>query len=119
VLKSQEAAIAAVKPGVSFALVMKAAADVLEAEGFSPGKYMPHGLSHPIGMTTHDVGSLNPLDVGVVFTIEPGIYDRETGIGVRIEDVIAVTESGADVLSRDCPKKVEEIEAIVGKAQRQ
>jgi Xaa-Pro aminopeptidase len=115
VLRAQEAAIAAVKPGVPFSAVSKAAADVLRAEGFPPEKYMPHGLSHPIGLATHDVGKIDPLVPGVVFTIEPGIYDRESGIGVRIEDVIAVTESGCESLSAGAPKSVQAIEAIVGR----
>lgn len=115
VLKAQEAAIAAVKPGVNFGVVNRAALESLQADGFAPMQYMPHGLSHPIGMSTHDVGGLGRLEPGLVFTIEPGIYDRASGIGVRIEDVIAVTGSGADVLSRDCPKSIEEIEAVVGR----
>jgi Xaa-Pro aminopeptidase len=119
VLKAQEAAIAAVKPGVAFGVVNKAAMDSLQADGFPQMKYMPHGLSHAIGMSTHDVGGIGKLEPGVVFTIEPGIYDRESGIGVRIEDVIAVTETGADVLSRDCPKTLDEIESVVGKRLRQ
>lgn len=117
VLKAQEAAIAKVKAGVSFMEVNEAAAQVLQAEGFPPDKYMPHGLSHTIGMSTHDVGSLMTLDEGLVFTIEPGVYDSESGIGVRIEDVIAVTKDGYDNLSKDAPKTVAEIEAIVGKAR--
>lgn len=121
VLKAQEAAIAKVRPGVSFGEVNEAAATALAEAGFSPMKYMPHGLSHTIGMSTHDVAGMElmtaPLEPGVVFTIEPGVYDKESGIGVRIEDVIAVTKDGFDNLSKDAPKTVAEIEAIVGKAR--
>jgi Xaa-Pro aminopeptidase len=118
VLHAQEAGIAAVKPGVSFMEVNKAAMETLQKEGFSPFQYMPHGLSHPIGMTTHDVGGLGRLEPGMVFTVEPGIYDAKSGIGVRIEDVVAVTKDGVDVLSKDAPKQVAELEAIVGKPQK-
>jgi Xaa-Pro aminopeptidase len=48
-----------------------------------------------------------------VFTIEPGVYDKATGIGVRIEDVILVTEDGCEILSADCPKEREAIEALM------
>jgi Xaa-Pro aminopeptidase len=116
VLKAQEAAIAKVRPGASFGEVNQAAMDSLMESGFNPAQYMYHGLSHSIGMTTHDVCGIGPkLEVGEVFTIEPGIYDRESGIGVRIEDVIAVTAEGYDNLSKDAPKTVAEIEALVGK----
>ena len=96
VLHAQEAAIAKVKPGVSFLEVNNAAMQTLMKEGFPPGPppkgYMGHGLSHSIGMTTHDVGDFSILEPGMVFTIEPGVYDPKSGIGVRIEDVVAVTD---------------------------
>ncbi|MBI3817159.1 MAG: aminopeptidase P N-terminal domain-containing protein [Planctomycetes bacterium] len=117
VQKAQQAAIDKVHPGASWNEVNQAAMNVLREEGFAPEKYMPHGLSHTIGMTTHDVGWVDPMEPGVVFTIEPGIYDKESGIGVRIEDVIAVTKDGYDNLSKDAPRGVAEIEAIVGKAR--
>lgn len=117
VLKAQEAAIAVVKPGALFRDVEAAASRSLIESGFEPARYMWHGLSHSIGMSTHDVCGIGPkLAVGEVFTIEPGIYDRESGIGVRIEDVIVVTADGHDNLSKDAPKTVAEIEAITGRA---
>ena len=118
VQRAQEAAIAKVRPGVKYMDLERAASEVLEAAGFPRMKYMPHSLSHTIGLATHDVGRIDPIVPGVVFTIEPGIYDAESGIGVRIEDVIAVTETGCDNLSASAPRKIEEIEAIVGRAAR-
>lgn len=91
-------------------------------------RYMPHGTSHWIGLDVHDVGDYfdknnKPLklEVGNVLTIEPGLYFRKDdrsvpkrlrGIGVRIEDDVAVSSKGHDVLSLACPKTVEEIEAL-------
>ena len=53
------------------------------------------------------------LQPGVVFTIEPGVYEPETGIGIRIEDVVAVTEDGCEVLTAGVPKDREAVEALV------
>jgi len=91
-------------------------------------RYMPHGTSHWLGIDVHDCGSYYddkekplPLEVGNVLTIEPGLYfashDRSVskkyrGIGVRIEDDVAVTRSGHWVLTENCPKEIEEIEAL-------
>jgi Xaa-Pro aminopeptidase len=63
-------------------------------------------------MDVHDVGgSLSvPLRPGMVFTIEPGIYIPEEELGVRIEDDILVTETGAEVLSAAAPRKAEDVE---------
>jgi Xaa-Pro aminopeptidase len=65
-------------------------------------------------MAVHDPGKMGgELRPGMIFTIEPGVYDKETGIGVRIEDVVLVTEEGCEVLSADCPKSRAEIEALM------
>jgi Xaa-Pro aminopeptidase len=93
-------------------------------------KFFMHGTGHWLGIDVHDVGAYarngeksRPLEAGMVFTIEPGIYfhpEEEAcpadfrGIGVRIEDDVLVTETGCEVLSRDAPKEPEEIEEIVG-----
>ena len=90
-------------------------------------KYYPHSVAHWLGMDTHDtptVATSNPLKPGCVFTIEPGLYfpedDTEVpkglrGIGVRIEDDIAVTLDGkVEILSRDLPVDRSGIETLVG-----
>ena len=75
-------------------------------------KYFMHGTSHFIGLDTHDVGLWNaPIEAGMVFTCEPGIYIPEEGLGIRLEDDLVVQKSGAPFnLMADIPIEVEEIE---------
>lgn len=110
VLAAQEAAIAQVKAGARMRDVSGAATRVLRERGYQ----CPHGVSHSVGMAVHDPGGLGrTLKEGMVFTIEPGVYDSATGIGVRIEDVILVTKEGCEILSADCPKSRGAIEALM------
>ena len=114
VLAAQEAAIAAVRPGVTIRDVQKAAMDVIEERGMR--NLVRHGFFHFVGMEVHDVGGMRgELEAGMAFTIEPGLYEDETSIGIRIEDVVVVTEDGCINLSKGCPRDRKEIEAIVGK----
>ncbi|KAB2805390.1 aminopeptidase P family protein [Phaeocystidibacter luteus] len=74
-------------------------------------KYFMHGTSHYIGLDTHDVGLWTAdMQVGNVFTCEPGIYIPEENLGVRIEDDVVITENGLLNLTAGIPKEVEEIE---------
>lgn len=74
-------------------------------------KFFPHGTSHHIGLDVHDVGSPTmPVQEGMVFTVEPGIYIREEGIGVRLENDVVVTEDGVDDLMGDIPIEADAIE---------
>lgn len=75
-------------------------------------KYFMHGTSHFIGLDTHDVGLWNaPIESGMVFTCEPGIYIPEEGLGIRLEDDLVVQKSGAPFnLMADIPLEVDEIE---------
>ena len=67
-------------------------------------KYYPHSTSHFLGLDVHDVGDYNqPLEAGMVLTVEPGIYIPEEGIGVRIEEDVLITKTGAEVLSKNLP----------------
>jgi Xaa-Pro aminopeptidase len=89
-------------------------------------RFYLHGTSHWLGLDVHDVGAYTtggkarPLEPGMVITIEPGLYiaadaadvpDELRGIGVRIEDYIAITETGCVVLTSACPKQIAELEA--------
>ena len=75
-------------------------------------KYFMHGTSHFIGLDTHDVGLWNtPIEAGMVFTCEPGIYIPEEGLGIRLEDDLVVQQNGAPLnLMSEIPLEVEEIE---------
>jgi Xaa-Pro aminopeptidase len=68
-----------------------------------------------VGLQVHDANVDGPLEAGMVVTIEPGIYIPEENIGVRIEDVILVTENGAKLLSAALPREPDEIEKAVAK----
>jgi len=78
-------------------------------------KYFMHGTSHFLGLDTHDVGLWNePIQAGMVFTCEPGIYIPEEGIGIRLEDDLVVQKSGVPFnLMKDIPLEIEEIEDIM------
>jgi Xaa-Pro aminopeptidase len=78
-------------------------------------KYFMHGTSHFIGLDTHDVGLWNePIQAGMVFTCEPGIYIPEEGLGIRLEDDLVVQETGEPFnLMKDIPLQAEEIEDLM------
>ena len=132
VLGAQQAAIAAVKPGMMLGgrgenSLNRIAREYIQKKGEEMGEdlqpYILHGLGHYVGLQVHDVGSYGrPLEAGMIITIEPGIYIAAENLGVRIEDVILVTEDGYEVLSDDIPKTIAEIERILigqlGRTQR-
>ena len=78
-------------------------------------KYFMHGTSHFLGLDTHDVGLWHePIQAGMVFTCEPGIYIPEEGLGIRLEDDLVVQKSGSPFnLMKDIPLEAEEIEALM------
>lgn len=77
-------------------------------------KYFMHGTSHFLGLDVHDVGFFyEPMQAGMVFTCEPGIYIPEEGLGIRIENDILITEKGNDDLMKNIPIEVDEIEALM------
>jgi len=77
-------------------------------------KYFMHNVSHFLGLDVHDVGYFEtPYKPGMVFTVEPGIYIPEEGIGVRLENNIVVTEKGNLDLMKNIPVEIDEIEEIM------
>ena len=126
VLGAQRAAIAAIKPGMTIAKtsansIYTIAYDYINSHGKDLhgeplGKYFTHGLSHHVGLEVHDASDTTaPLEAGMVITVEPGVYIPEEKIGVRIEDVVLVTENGAKVLSAALPREPEEIERAIAR----
>ncbi|MEN0059165.1 MAG: aminopeptidase P family protein [Bdellovibrio sp.] len=94
-------------------------------------KYYPHGVGHWLGMDVHDAGLYfkkgepRPIEANMCFTIEPGLYipaddisapSKYRGIGIRIEDNIRVTLSGAENMTSSAPKEIADLEKIVGRA---
>ncbi len=102
VRRANEAAEALIRPGVLFSELDLAARKVIEDAGY--GEYFTHRLGHQIGLQDHEPGDVSsshaePVRVGQCFSIEPGIYIPGE-IGVRIEDLVIVTEDGAEILNR-------------------
>lgn len=109
VLRAQQAAFDLVKPGAIYEDLDKAARKVIDDAGY--GDYFIHGLGHFVGLDVHDAGAYHePLQVGMVITLEPGIYIPERKLGVRIEDEVVITETGARYLSDGLPRKADDIE---------
>ncbi|MGE6259066.1 aminopeptidase P family protein [Heyndrickxia sporothermodurans] len=128
VLKALRETTALIKPGVPFAKLNELTKKILAEECMKVGliqeesaisQYYYHGVSHFLGLDTHDVGSYKDLIIqpGMVLTVEPGLYIEEEGIGIRIEDDVLVTEDGHEVLSKDIFRSVEEIEEFMAKTQ--
>ncbi|MBU8879697.1 Xaa-Pro peptidase family protein [Bacillus sp. FJAT-29790] len=108
VLKAQLAAIEASKPGIACSEVDLTARKIIAEAGY--GEYFPHRLGHGLGIGVHEYPSImetNPLllEEGMVYTIEPGIYVPGVA-GVRIEDDLAVTKDGVEVLTK-FPKELQ------------
>jgi Xaa-Pro aminopeptidase len=129
VLDAQSAAVAAFKPGQStigelnrtvrefFKASPVRARDDQGAEQ-TMDHFFAHGLGHHMGLDVHDVGDQSkPLQVGEVFTIEPGLYIPRDSLGVRIEDDYRVTPEGLEKLSKAIPVEVEEVERAIARGR--
>ena len=124
VLKANELVIDAIKPNITMKELNDIVVKFYEKElkrlnviqnKEEVKKYYFHGVSHSLGLDTHDVGldRKTPLQAGNVITVEPGIYIKEEEIGIRIEDNILVTKDGSENLSKDIIKTVEDIEEFM------
>ncbi len=124
VLEGQQLVIDSIKPGVEFkrlnillreyyAVRLKEIGLISSDEDVS--KYYYHGVSHSLGLETHDTGRGKEglIRKGMIFTVEPGLYIEEENIGIRIEDNVMVTDTGCTVLSEDIIKSVEDIEKFM------
>jgi Xaa-Pro aminopeptidase len=111
VLDAQTAALEKVRPGATFKELDQAARGVLAHHGYE--EYFSHGVGHYVGMSVHDVGGEAPFEAGVVIAVEPGVYIPDRNLGIRIEDTILVTKNGYEVLTKDVPKEVSEIEKLM------
>jgi Xaa-Pro aminopeptidase len=106
VREAQERALRNIKPGIPVSEIDAAARRYITERGY--GKNFLHSLGHGIGLEVHEAPAISEknkeiLKPGMVFTIEPGIYIAGS-FGIRIEDMVAVTRNGAEVLSKDLPK---------------
>jgi Xaa-Pro aminopeptidase len=128
VLGAQEAAMNAFQPGKSrlggnsAESLQKVAMEYINAHGKDLhgdplGKYFIHGLGHHVGLNVHDANDPSlPLDKGMVFTLEPGIYIPEEKLGVRIEDTFYVDTNGKLVMmSKGLPRTADEVEHAMAK----
>jgi Xaa-Pro aminopeptidase len=82
-------------------------------------RYFIHGLGHMVGLDVHDINPyFTQLRPGMTLTIEPGIYIPEERLGVRIEDVLLVTEQGSENLTKAAPRTVADIEKLMAEGRR-
>ena len=122
VLGAQQAALDAVRPGVTLVELDAVARRYLREHGGdlcgprTCDAYFVHALSHWLGMRVHDVGDYQrPLEPGMVFTVEPGLYLADENLGVRVEDDVLVTASGYELLSGGAPRAAAEVESVMRK----
>ncbi|MFN8260994.1 MAG: aminopeptidase P family protein [Chitinophagales bacterium] len=132
VLRVMKQAKTMLKPGAILADYNKEVGNIMESELIGLGlldkdkvanqdpanplykKYFMHGTSHFLGIDVHDIGNrYAPMQVGNVFTCEPGIYIPEEKLGIRIENDILITQDGIVDLMADIPIEVEEIEDLM------
>jgi Xaa-Pro aminopeptidase len=121
--EANRAVMEQVRPGVFFPQLNRTCREVsfegLKALGLIQDfadirKYVWHGVAHHVGLDTHDVGIYDqPMAEDMAFTVDAGIYVREWGIGLRIEDNVLVTPGGCENLSASIPVAIEEIESLM------
>jgi Xaa-Pro aminopeptidase len=132
VLLVMRAAITLIKPGVVYYDYHKEVQKIMESELIGLGllnkkevegqskekplfmKYFMHGTGHQLGLDVHDVGNMyHKMQVGQVWTVEPGIYIKEEGLGIRIENNVVIQENGVFDLMKNTPIEAHEIEELM------
>jgi Xaa-Pro aminopeptidase len=132
VLRVQREAMNLLRPGITIQAYHKEVGLIMQSELLSLGlldqtdirnqdpekpayrNYFMHGTSHHLGLDVHDVGTMyEPLQAGMVLTVEPGIYIREEGLGIRLENNIVIGDSGYTDLMKNIPIDPEEIETLM------
>ncbi len=124
VLGTQQAAIDALKPGITMAELNQISRKYMDDNsgtlcGEKPcTRYFIHGLGHMVGLDVHDINpNFTQLRPGMTLTIEPGIYIPDERLGVRIEDVLLVTEQGNENLTKAAPRTVADIEKLMAEGR--
>ena len=127
--EANRAVMAQVRPGVFFPQLNRTCREVsfegLKSLGLLGDfadirKYVWHGVTHHVGLDTHDVGGYDePMAENMVFVVDAGIYVREWGIGLRIEDNVLVTADGCENLSAAIPSTIEEIESLMASKHKE
>jgi len=132
VLRVQRAAFKLIKPGEKYFEYHKEIQKIMESELVGLKlidktdlknqdksrplfmKYFMHGTGHQLGLDVHDVGNMyHKMQVGQVWTVEPGIYIRDEGLGIRIENNIVIQKDGIFDLMKNIPVEADEIESIM------
>jgi len=120
VIEAEETIIKALKPGFDMNDIGPIGDEILAKRCRDAGllksndeirNYLPHGIYHFIGLDSHDVGEKCVLQPGMVVSIEPGLYIKQFGLAVRVEDNILITESGNVNMTQKIPKTPDEIES--------
>jgi len=129
ITRYHQALLRLIRPGLTPQQILDEAAEEMRehmrGENFSKPAYgesarrtlsFPGHLSHPVGMCVHDVGSYwnRPLEPGLVFSVDPQMWIPEEKLYVRVEDTVAVTETGIEVLTSAAPLELDALEAMVG-----
>lgn len=116
---------------IKLGVISQTIEEALDLDSGDLKKWYMHNTGHWLGLDVHDVGVYKPngqprlFEEGMVLTVEPGLYfgawrpdvecpERYANIGIRIEDDVLITKDGPDVLTKDCPKTIDQIESIVG-----
>jgi Xaa-Pro aminopeptidase len=132
VLRVKRAAMKLLKPGMVYFDYHKEVQKIMEAElvklklidktdlkNQHPDrplfmKYFMHGTGHHLGLDVHDIGNMfAKMQTGMVWTVEPGIYIKEEGLGIRLENNVVITKTGIQDLMKNIPIEAEEIEELM------